>query len=271
MRAWLSDSIAARMMVVLFVGLTLSHAASTAILSSDRHDAMIQASERLSAEHVAALARFLDRAPADARHGFSGDLSTPSLEVFVSDLAAVDHEHADQDSVDVFRQAFHPFFEDPNASRLHVVNREAASSLAPPFWQRFINGFPEDRSMRVSLQLSDGAWANFDVALASSAQMWSPHVVGSTLVMMVATLVLSLWATGWVGRPLAAFAKAADRLGRDVTAPPLPEDGPREVRRAVAAFNEMQGRIRRFVEDRMADFNGFHHLSGTTHSREGAD
>ncbi|MBC7905194.1 MAG: two-component sensor histidine kinase, partial [Rhodospirillaceae bacterium] len=40
------------------------------------------------------------------------------------------------------------------------------------------------------------------------------------------------------------------RLGRDVNAPPLPPGGPREVRSAASAFNEMQGRIRRFVDDR---------------------
>jgi signal transduction histidine kinase len=46
------------------------------------------------------------------------------------------------------------------------------------------------------------------------------------------------------------FAGAAERLGLDVDAPPLPEEGPREVRRASRAFNEMQGRLRSFVRDR---------------------
>jgi signal transduction histidine kinase len=68
--------------------------------------------------------------------------------------------------------------------------------------------------------------------------------------MVVAIVVLGAWVAGWVGRPLAAFAMAADRLGRDVNAPPLPEGGPSEIRFAVTAFNRMQGRIRRFVEDR---------------------
>ncbi len=46
------------------------------------------------------------------------------------------------------------------------------------------------------------------------------------------------------------MAEAAERLGRDVNAPPLPETGPDEVARAAVAFNTMAGRIRRFVQDR---------------------
>jgi signal transduction histidine kinase len=68
--------------------------------------------------------------------------------------------------------------------------------------------------------------------------------------MALGVALFSVWATRWIGRPLETFAQAADRLGRDVNAPPLPPGGPREVRSAAAAFNEMQDRIRRFVEDR---------------------
>jgi signal transduction histidine kinase len=51
-------------------------------------------------------------------------------------------------------------------------------------------------------------------------------------------------------RPVATLAAAAETLGRDVNAPPLPEDGPTEVATAAAAFNTMASRIRRFVQDR---------------------
>ena len=50
--------------------------------------------------------------------------------------------------------------------------------------------------------------------------------------------------------PVGQFALAADRFGMDVNAPPLPENGSPEVRRAVRAFNRMQERLRRYVDDR---------------------
>ncbi|MBT3305280.1 MAG: HAMP domain-containing protein [Alphaproteobacteria bacterium] len=68
--------------------------------------------------------------------------------------------------------------------------------------------------------------------------------------MTVVVVVLSVWATRRATRPLARFADAAERLGLDVNAPPVDEDGPREVRHVAAAFNTMQNRIRTFVRDR---------------------
>jgi signal transduction histidine kinase len=63
-------------------------------------------------------------------------------------------------------------------------------------------------------------------------------------------LAVSVWAVRRALQPLAMFAEAADRLGRDMDAPPLADAGPTEVRRAALAFNEMQQRLRAFVRDR---------------------
>jgi signal transduction histidine kinase len=68
--------------------------------------------------------------------------------------------------------------------------------------------------------------------------------------MILTIVLLSFWVVRRFTAPLDAFTEAASRLGRNVNAPALPESGPREVRRAARAFNEMQDRIRRFVHDR---------------------
>ncbi len=53
-----------------------------------------------------------------------------------------------------------------------------------------------------------------------------------------------------VARPIGIFADAAERLGKDIKAPSLPLDGPPEVANAAAAFNRMQSRLNRYVEER---------------------
>ena len=68
--------------------------------------------------------------------------------------------------------------------------------------------------------------------------------------MAVIILIVSIWAVRRVTAPLASLALAAERLGRDVTAPPLPETGTIETRRASHAFNEMQVRLRNLIENR---------------------
>ncbi len=52
--------------------------------------------------------------------------------------------------------------------------------------------------------------------------------------------------------PIGGFAAAAQRLGRDPGAPPLRLQGPPEVQQAASAFNDMQDRLRRYVDDRTA-------------------
>ncbi|MVF22305.1 HAMP domain-containing protein [Methylocaldum sp. BRCS4] len=63
-------------------------------------------------------------------------------------------------------------------------------------------------------------------------------------------MALGLWAARKVTAPLARFALAAQRLGANVDVPPMSETGPSEIRQAAAAFNDMQNRIRRLIEDR---------------------
>ncbi len=251
MRSWLPDSIASRTMTVLLIGLTVSHIASTMVLSSDRQEAVIEASERLCADRVAVMARMVDKAPTQQRVPLIDDLGSSLLAVSLTDHPKVNGGDGDMDDMRLMLAALQPYFGEVEHQRLHVSHRRLAShGDQSGILHRLLHGFPTDRIMEVSFRLSDGSWANFELAMARSATLWSPHAALSTLVMIVAVLVFGTWATGWAGRPLATFAAAADRLGRDVNAPRLPEDGPREVRRAVVAFNEMQGRIRRFVEDR---------------------
>jgi signal transduction histidine kinase len=68
--------------------------------------------------------------------------------------------------------------------------------------------------------------------------------------MALGIALASVLVVRWITRPLRRLADAADAIGADLRARPLPEDGPEEVRHAAAAFNAMQGRIRRLVEDR---------------------
>jgi signal transduction histidine kinase len=54
----------------------------------------------------------------------------------------------------------------------------------------------------------------------------------------------------WATRPLKVLADAAEELGKDIHRPPLAESGPVEVARAARAFNTMQSRLARFIEER---------------------
>jgi signal transduction histidine kinase len=96
----------------------------------------------------------------------------------------------------------------------------------------------------------DGGWLTF-AATAAPPDPNDPLRVAAWVLVTVAVVVLVLLAAHMTARPLSRFANAADRFGRDVNAPSLPEGGSPEVQRATRAFNRMQERLRRYVDDRM--------------------
>ncbi len=59
--------------------------------------------------------------------------------------------------------------------------------------------------------------------------------------------------------PIGQFARAAERLGRDPSAPMMMLTGPAEIGQAAKAFNDMQGRLKRYVEDRTAMMGAISH------------
>jgi signal transduction histidine kinase len=69
-------------------------------------------------------------------------------------------------------------------------------------------------------------------------------------VVLFAAVIVAFWTARRLAGPIREFAHAAERLGVDLTAPPLAVRGPHELRTAIAAVNRMQDRLRRFLEDR---------------------
>ena len=111
-------------------------------------------------------------------------------------------------------------------------------------------GGPAARRVMIGLRLPDGRWVNITLPMQPARWLLSGDFLAAFVLMTAAAAALTLWAVRRLTVPVATLAAAAERLGRDVNAPPLPEDGPQEVAKAAAAFNTMAGRIRRFLADR---------------------
>lgn len=75
-------------------------------------------------------------------------------------------------------------------------------------------------------------------------------VVGALLFLCVAVAVTSAWASARVIGPLRRLSAKAELFGTSIAVEPIPEEGAQEIRSATRAFNLMQQRIARFVQDR---------------------
>ena len=139
-----------------------------------------------------------------------------------------DHEHR--------QQAFPPF-----------DGRLPPRGSLPASQERFIMA-----PFEASLQRADGQWMSVRAADSGLLNSWQQRVLLCfALSALILIPIVYLFARR-LARPITAFARAAERLGRDPGAPPVEIDGPAEVETAAVAFNEMQDRLRRYVSDRTA-------------------
>ncbi|MEX2454547.1 MAG: ATP-binding protein [Rhodospirillaceae bacterium] len=102
----------------------------------------------------------------------------------------------------------------------------------------------------VAVEMRSGGWLNFVASTDTTSLHWAIRIAFWIALATVLIVLLSFWTVHRMTRPLRRFAEAAERIGLDVRSPPLPERGSRELRNATRAFNEMQQRLRRFVDDR---------------------
>ena len=142
----------------------------------------------------------------------------------------------------------------PEASMLPVQPRA--------FWEKPVGedrfGEPQARMMHMSgwngfglvVPIKDGLWLNGVYAKpgAVTGPPWYYYL--SLAITAVLLSLVSVLLVRRLARPLQRLTDSAERLGRGEELPPLPEEGADDVRRMTVAFNRMQSRLRRFVEDR---------------------
>ena len=235
LRLW-PGSLAARTATVLLIGLILVQIAGLTIHALDRIDVQRLAQARNVAMRVMTIYRTIaltapaERASVLATLPHGGDvIAELSAAPPVSDLPEMPH----------------------GAQRLFRINMNLAGGPGPRWREVQIFGGPAWHRMVFGLHLPEGAqWLNVSLPVEPPRPWHSPTFLTAFLLMTVVAAGLTIWAVRRMTAPVGTLAAAAEALGRDVNAPPLPEGGPTEIARAAVAFNTMASRIRRFVQDR---------------------
>lgn len=100
------------------------------------------------------------------------------------------------------------------------------------------------------VRLSDGQWIRF-VALGDTVAPAPPNTFYVNLALsLIIVIAVVLFAVRQATKPLQMLAQAADQLGQNLNVAPLDETGPSEMRSAAQAFNQMQLRIRKLIDER---------------------
>lgn len=233
------DTIVTRTIAVLLSGLVVFHLASIWAYQLGISSEIDVTNEARLAERLFSIKRAIELRPSAEREELAHSLSGGPLEVHWSAVPlTVERTH---------RVAGH--------SRL----RERLLELAPELQQTDIvlhappagSGAGTDPHLLLaSLKLGDGSWINFSIAKLGNNHASLRGTVLSTSLMAVGVMLVSLLILRNVTRPLRACAEAAENLYRGAGPQMLAIAGPREILHLATAFNEMQKRVKRLVDDR---------------------
>ena len=222
---------------MLLLGLMAVQGAGLLIHALDRVELQRLADGRELGTRVTALYRAMVAQPAEAWAALVRDADLgPGAQASLDTASARDELPAAGLEAQRLVRPYLGFGNLPQAQRPHAIAVRG--------------GWGGGRMLLIGLQTPDDRWLMVRTT-AQPARPWHSLLFLTAFgIMTAAAALLTLWAVRRLTAPVRVLAAAAERLGRDVNAPPLPEDGPSEVAQAAAAFNTMAGRIRRFVADR---------------------
>ena len=267
MNRLLPKSLFGQTLLILLVGLIVSHAIGSWIYAADREQAVRAVGGFAAAQRVANLSRLLQEAPREWRERIVAALSDQTLRVSLSTQPPTfEGTNEDRDISRTIKEFLADQIPTPSAQQLRVA---VSASEHHPFagWHPrgggpmmgagpmmgrgpMMHGLGGFRDLQVAMPLRDGQWLSFATNLPDTGPAFSNQFLVSMAVMAIIIMGVTIWVVRRVTAPLASLAVAAERLGRDVTAPPLSETGTIETRQASRAFNDMQVRLRNLIENR---------------------
>ena len=273
MKRLFPSSLLGQTLAIVLLGLAVSQFLAAWIYDRDRQEAVRAVGGLAAAQRVANIAHVFDESPPESRPRLSQLLSEPSFRVSVSASPPTPGAAVEQPpAATAIAQFVSAQFGDGSRRQI-MVDVSGFARLGPPApdaprvqhpepgqMGRMMGmaggagpmgrGAPPWRQLSVTLRLDDGQWLTVLAGIPDRAPAVSWWFVLSLAVMGVTVFAASAWAVRRVSAPLGMLAEAATRFGRDIAAEPLLEIGPSEIRHAAKAFNEMQRRLRRMIDNR---------------------
>ncbi len=268
LRLW-PRSLAGQLVVFLLAAMVVAQAVAFLIVTDERRIAVERTTRDQILTRTVDFARLVAETPAELQGRMMRNASDRRLRFELSDASLLDRSDMEDRDVTLERrladelgplarevrvtyetEPFGRWFRPQREPKKGETKSPAAKSpdplrdaARPPMFRDFVG-------LTVSINLASGRWLNMRTLVRTQP----PTFEGLALVSMAATaivlVVIVVFTVRRTTRPLRELAGAAERFGRGEATAPLPERGPSDVRQTIVAFNAMQDRLRRFVDDR---------------------
>ncbi|MGH6892148.1 MAG: ATP-binding protein [Dongiaceae bacterium] len=250
--------------LVLAAGIALSLISVSAFHALNRDEAVAALEDLRAAERIAAAARFLDHSAVVLRPVIAESISGSSLFIATTPASMIDDPTPPDARTERLRGVIAARLGDMRWRELRVDygagsddESDDAWSWIPSLWadehrktDEILSLQDQGQTFSVALQLMDGSWLNFSFASVKTLPFSSWSHLLALAAGIAAVMALGVGAGRLITRPIDNLTVAAEELGRGARPGDVPETGLNEVRRAARAFNRMQRRIGRMIQDR---------------------
>ncbi len=263
---WITASLTRQFIFLLLLALITGQAIPFAISWNERKAALREAAQSEFVTRTSALAQLAEHTKPEFRGEVLNASATTFTRFWTSTESPMDTESwAKQGFARLRQPLFRPLApgehggiyshpdgwntlndEDITAYRWQPLHSDLWE--APAKAQFFM--FSGNDGMAMTTQLKDGIWLNAINFKPLKAGIWRPEAIISTSITGLALCLIGVFLARLIARPLKQLASSAEALGRGEVIPIMAETGPVEVRQLREAFNLMQLRLSRFIEDR---------------------
>lgn len=149
---------------------------------------------------------------------------------------------------------------------LHVLSNDVLLSDLPKSWAHYTLSLEplNPPILVVQIELAPQEWLYIAALLPSPYSALSDEVISNEQMFSISfitalLLIFTYFMVRMQVKPLKKLARAANSLSMDIDQSPLDEEGASELVTATRAFNRMQLRIRRYLDDRERLFSSISH------------
>ncbi len=267
MTSWWRRSLAAQFIGFMLLALISSQVLSFLISWDEREKALYAAAKSEFLSRTLSITSLIERLPTDFRQDAVRTGETSNSRFWLSSKPLSDPNSWRQEAA---RELARPLANLTGMAHLSAVKtpvalsdvRSVGNANASDPWitpSAQVWGLPQaaqftylggTNGFGMSIDLGGGNWLNSAYFRSETTPWWSSQSLFSLAITAIILSLIGIVIARQIGRPLRRLAASAEAVGRGENVAFLPEVGPDDIRNTTEAFNRMQGRLFKFVEDR---------------------
>jgi signal transduction histidine kinase len=281
MRRLLPQTLFGQTLAVLLAGIGLSLALGAWIYSSARQEAVRAVGALAAVERIVNLSRLVAEVPPEWRARIVDGANDAAFRIALAAQAPTFSQNGETEAATAIVSLLREALPGRDVLASVIAAGEAETGFGPghrsgwgwggPYGGRH-NGIGRDnpgggmhehmrrgpaaraafswRNLHAAVRIGEREWLTFATGLPETGASISPRLLFALGAAATLIVLVTIWAVRRVTSPLDVLSAAAERLGKNVDAQPLTISGTAEMRRAAEAFNDMQARLRRLIENR---------------------